>query len=303
MKKEMLTTKEIAEYLSINEKQVYQLIKNKKIPATRITGKWLFPRKLVEEWLIVSAKENVGVKPTKFLQNQVVIAGSNDLALELLAKKSATQNPQFTVSISTIGSMGGIVALQNKACHIAASHLLDAESGEYNIPFLRKHLSTLELMVINVIHREQGLIVQKGNPHHIETLKDLAGPKLNFINRQEGSGTRTLFDFQLKKSGIYPEDINGYSHIAFTHLEVALEILSGSADVGVGILAVARLCSLDFIPLQIERFDFIILKECYELDAVQALLTIMKSSEFKDEVNHLGGYDTAETGKVLYEKS
>ncbi len=303
MKGEMLTTKEVAEYLSINEKQVYRLIKEKRIPATRITGKWLFPKKLIDDWLIKSAQENLELPRHSVPSGQqVVIAGSNDLALELLAKNANSLSPGLSVSISNVGSLGGLVALQNGNCHIAAAHLLDTETGEYNSSFIRKHFPELKVTVENLAHREQGLIVRKGNTLKIKGLKDLVSKKAKFVNRQEGSGTRVLLDYRLKEMGIDPEDIQGYSNIAHTHMDVALEVFSGSADAGVGIYAVAKLLDLDFVPLATERFDLIFLKEDIPHEAHRTLHAVLCSGEFKSSVTRMGGYNTRDTGRTMYER-
>jgi putative molybdopterin biosynthesis protein len=303
MTKEMFTTKEVAEYLSINEKQVYRLIKDKKIPATRITGKWLFPKNLIDEWVITSARESI-VTPSKrgAPENQLVIAGSNDLALELLTKNVSLQHPRYTISVSNVGSLAGLIALQNGNCHIAASHLLDLETGEYNSSFIRKHFSDLKIVLLNLAHREHGLIVRKGNPQGIKTLKHLASKRLTFVNRQEGSGTRVLLDYRLKENGIDPSEIPGYTRIAYTHMEVALEVFSGSADAGIGILAAARMLELDFIPLAKERFDLVIPTENYAVAAVKALREVLKSEDFKSSIIQMGGYETQDTGKIVYER-
>ena len=301
--KEMLSTKEVAEYLSINEKQVYRLIKERKIPATRITGKWLFPKGLIDEWVMNSARESVSVQSKRTApENQVVIAGSNDLALELLIQNTNVQHPQYTVSISNLGSLAGLIALQNGSCHIAASHLLDLETGEYNSTFIKKHFPELKVVILNLAHREQGLIVKKGNPLGIKTLNDLVNKKASFVNRQEGSGTRVLLDFRLKENGTDAAAIQGYDRTAHTHMEVALEIFSGSADVGVGIFAAARMLGLDFIPLATERFDLIISSESYNSGGVKALREVLSSEEFKSNITRMGGYETRETGKIMYER-
>jgi len=302
MTKEMLTTKEVAEYLSINEKQVYRLIKEKKIPATRITGKWLFPKGLIDEWIINSAKESVTVPDKQSSQDtQVVIAGSNDLALELMAKNATIQHPRYTFSISNVGSLAGLIALQNGNCHIAASHLLDPETGEYNSSFIKKHFPELKIAALNLSHREQGLIVKKGNPLGIGNLEDLTNKKVTYINRQEGSGTRVLLDYRLKEFGIDPAGIPGYSRIAYTHMEVALEIFSGSADAGLGIFAVARQLDLDFIPLATERFDLIIPADYFTSKAIRTLRGVLGSEEFKSNMTQMGGYDAKDTGKTVFE--
>ena len=301
--KEMLTTKEVAEYLSINEKQVYRLIKEKKIPATRITGKWLFPKNLIDEWVMASARESVSIStPRSTPENQVVIAGSNDLALELLAKNTAVQHPRYTISISNVGSLAGLIALQKGNCHVAASHLLDLETGEYNSSFIKKHFSNLKIVLLNLAHREQGMIVKKGNPLGIRTVKDLANKTLTFVNRQEGSGTRVLLDYRLKELDIDPAVIPGYSKTSLTHMDVALEVFSGSADVGIGILAAARMLDLDFVPLATERFDLVIPAENYATGAVKALREVLSSDEFKSHIRNMGGYETRDTGKIVYER-
>ncbi len=303
MTKEMFTTKEVAEYLSINEKQVYRLIKDKKIPATRITGKWLFPKNLIDEWIITSAKESIAASSNRNApDNQVVIAGSNDLALELLTKNANLLHPRYTISISNIGSLAGLIALQNGNCHIAASHLLDLETGEYNSTFIKKHFPDLKIVLLNLAHREQGLIVKKGNPLGIKTLKHLANRKLKFVNRQEGSGTRVLLDYRLKENGIAAGDIPGYSRISYTHMEVALEVFSGSADAGIGILAAARMLDLDFVPLAKERFDLTIPTEIFSTGVVKSLREVLKSEEYKSSITQMGGYETRDTGKIVYER-
>jgi len=303
MDKQMFTTKDVAEYLSINEKQVYRLIKERRIPATRVTGKWLFPKELVDEWLIASARENVGALPRPNPpHNQVVIAGSNDLALELLTKNLTSQHPGYTVSISNVGSLSGLMALQNGSCHVAASHLLDFETGEYNSSFIKKHFSTLKITVLNLAYREQGLIVRKENPPKIKSLRDLAIRKVAFVNRQEGSGTRVLFDYKLQQEGIDPSEIDGYSKIASTHMEVALSVFGGSADAGMGIHASAKMLGLDFIPLATERFDLIVPNEIISTQPVKALREVLNSEEFKSTVARMAGYNTRDTGKIMYER-
>lgn len=302
MTREMFTTKEVAEYLSINEKQVYRLIKEKKIPATRITGKWLFPKNLIEEWVVASARESVTPSPHQDPGHQVVIAGSNDLALELLVKNANLQNPDYTISISNVGSLAGLIALEHGTCHVAATHLLDQETGEYNSSFIKKHFPEMKVVLLNVAHREQGLIVKKGNPLAIKNLKHLAAKKVKFINRQEGSGTRVLLDYGLRDLGIDSESIEGYGRTAYTHMEVALEVFSGGADVGIGIMAAARMLGLDFVPLARERFDLAIPTASFSTDAVQALCTVLRSDDFKSNIVEMGGYEVRDTGKVVYER-
>jgi putative molybdopterin biosynthesis protein len=303
MSKEMLTTDDLAEYLHINKNQIYRLIKERKLPATRVTGKWLFPKQLVDEWVIGSAKKMVHCEQKQAsLGSRIVIAGSNDLALEALTKSVHSRSPHFTVSLSNLGSLAGLNALQNGTCHIAASHLLDAETGEYNSPCIKKDFSDLKVRLVNLTHREQGLLIKKGNPLAIRGLKDLASKKAVFINRQIGSGTRVLLDFKLKENKIDPSEISGYATLAYTHMEVALAIFRGSADVGMGIRAAAKVLDLDFIPVANERFDLIIPNEYYSTEAVSALCQTLGSDEFKSTITQMGGYETYDTGKIVYER-
>jgi putative molybdopterin biosynthesis protein len=302
MNKKMLTTKDLAEYLRINENQIYRLIREKKLPATRITGKWLFPKELIDEWIANSARMHMGSAQRQAAPDrQIVIAGSNDIALELLTKNSSIRHPGLTVSLSNLGSLAGLFALQNSTCHIAASHLLDTETGEYNSTYIKKHFPDLKVSVVNLAHREQGLVVRKGNPLGIRTLKDLLNRKAAFINRQEGSGTRVLLDFRLKDQQIDPSEISGYSRIAYTHMEVALEVFKGSADAGIAIRAAAELLGLSFIPLATERFDLIIPTEYYPTEAVRNFCSVLGSDEFKSQIGRMGGYEISDTGKVILE--
>jgi putative molybdopterin biosynthesis protein len=302
MIKEMLTADDVAEYLHIHKNQIYRLVKDKRLPGTRITGKWLFPKRLVDEWIINSAKETASPPEKKDVQgNQIVVAGSNDLALEVLTKNVQIQSPDITISLSNTGSLAGLFALQRGSCHMAAAHLLDTETGEYNSPCIRKNFPELKVRVVNLAYREQGLILKKGNPLGINNLHDLMRKKAIFINRQEGSGTRVLLDFKLKENKIDPLEIPGYATMAYAHLEVALAVFRGAADVGMGIRAAAKLLDLDFIPIANERFDLIIPNECASIKAISALFKSLNSEDLRSQISHMGGYEMRDTGKVMYE--
>ena len=220
----------------------------------------------------------------------------------MLTKDVQVRAPEFTVSLSNTGSLAGLFALRRGTCHIAASHLLDAETGEYNNSYIKKNFPDLKVRVVNLAHREQGLLLGKGNPLGIKGQQDLVVKKGVFINRQEGSGTRVLLDFKLKESKIDPSEIPGYAmESAFTHLEVGTAVLRGTADAGMGIRAVAKLLNLDFIPVANERFDLIIPNEYGSTKAVSALLKSLNSEELRMRIAHMGGYEMHETGQVMYE--
>jgi putative molybdopterin biosynthesis protein len=301
MNKEMLNTKDLANYLNINEKQVYRLIKEKKIPATRITGKWTFPRKLIDEWIIESANENIGRKKTRELNNHIVVMGSNDFTIELLSHELSKKFPAFSLSFSNVGSIGGLVALGRGSSHIAGCHLFDIKTSEYNLPYLPRYLPGLDTIAVNLVYRDLGLILRHDNPSNILGIEDLAQPGIRIINRQEGSGTRILFDFELKRLGINPDRINGYEKEVNTHNEVAMAVLSGMAEAGLGILSAAKMLGLEFIHITKERYDLVIPKENYSARPLAALLEIIRSQEFRDKVEQMGGYDTRDSGKIISE--
>jgi putative molybdopterin biosynthesis protein len=301
MNKEMLNTRDIANYLNINEKQVYRLIKEKKIPATRITGKWTFPRKLIDEWIIESANENIGRKRTRELKDHIVVMGSNDFTIELLSHELSRMFAEFSLSFSNVGSIGGLIALGRGSSHIAGCHLLDPNTGEYNLPYLARYLPDLETIVLNLVYRDLGLILRPDNPLNITRIEDLGQPGIRIINRQEGSGTRILLDFELQRLGIDSNRINGYEKEVNTHNEVAMAVLSGEAEVGLGILSAAKMLGLEFIHITKERYDLVIPKENYSAKPLTALLEVIRSQEFRDKVEQMGGYDTRDSGKVISE--
>jgi len=299
MNKEMLNTKDLANYLNINEKQVYRLIKEKKIPATKITGKWTFPRKLIDEWIIESANENIGVKKTRELKDHIVIMGSNDFTIELLSHELSRRYPAYSLSFSNVGSIGGLIALGRGSSHIAGCHLFDPDTGEYNLPYLHRYLPDLETIVVNLVYRDLGLILKPKNPLNITRIEDLAQPKIRIINRQEGSGTRILFDFELGRLGIDSNRINGYEKEVNTHNEVAMAVLSGMAEVGLGILSAAKMLGLQFIHITKERYDLVIPKENFSAKPLNALLEVVRSQEFKAKIEQMGGYDTKDSGQIM----
>ena len=301
MNKEMLNTKDIADYLNINEKQVYRLIKEKKIPATRITGKWTFPRKLIDEWIIESANENRGVKKTRELKDHIVVMGSNDFTIELLSHELNSRFPEFSLSFSNVGSIGGLIALARGSSHIAGCHLFDIKTGEYNLPYLPRYLPDLETIVVNLVYRDLGLILRPENPINITRIEDLAQPGIRIINRQKGSGTRILLDFELNRLGIDPKRINGYEKEVNTHNEVALAVLSGMADVGLGILSAAKMLGLEFIHITKERYDLVIPKEKFSAKPLTALMEVVRSQEFRTKIEQMGGYDIRDSGKIISE--
>ena len=240
------------------------------------------------------------LRPRAVIENTIVIIGSHDNTLDLLADQVRLADGDVSISSSHVGSMGGLMAVKKGACHMAGAHLLEPEDGSYNISYIKKYLPDETVWVVNLVMRDQGLIVLKENPRNITSIKDLTNPDLAFINRQPGSGTRILMDWKMETMGIQASQINGYENDEYTHMSVAVSVLSGRADAGLGIQAAARALDLGFIPVVTEEYDLVIPDRFYRTKKVQVLLETIKSSEFQRRVNLLGGYSTRNTGKVIY---
>lgn len=235
------------------------------------------------------------------IKNNFIITGSHDLILDILKNELQENFSEFDIVSFNVGSLGGLMALKQSRTHLATSHLLDPESGEYNFPYLKKILPEKELVVINLTYREQGIMVKKGNPKKIKGLDDLTKENISFVNRQKGSGTRVLLDYLLKKKNINPSNIRGYFREEFTHLMVASTVTEENVDAGLGILSAAKAFNLDFIPVAKERYDMIMPKEYYSDWRTQRLLDIIGSNKFKRRVMELGGYDLSRSGSVIKE--
>ena len=236
------------------------------------------------------------------IENTIVCIGSHDNALDLLANILKKRHPKFSLSSAHVGSMGGLLALKRGEAHIAGTHLLDEETGEYNISSIKRFLSDRSILLINLVYREQGLLVPKGNPKDIRGFKDLTRNDIVFVNRQSGAGTRLLTDKCLRELGINPQEVKGYEREEYTHMGVASAVLTGVADTGLAILASAKALNLDFIPVAKERYDIAIPQEFLNMDMIGHLLAIIRSDvEFRETVAGLGGYDVSDMGKVMYE--
>ncbi len=250
----------------------------------------------------IHAGEEVDVEllvPPEVLDRTIVVTGSHDLTMELLADALRREQKGVRLISTNVGSLSGLMALARDEAHIAGSHLLDEETGEYNLPYVRRLIPDRDVVVLGFVYREQGLIVPPGNPKNIRDLEDLTRPDVVFVNRQRGAGTRVLLDYELKRRGINPRQIKGYERMEYTHLAVAATVKSGAADCGLGILAAARALGLDFIPLFRERYDLVIPREYYESDLLAPLLEVIRSDRFREAVEALGGYDTSIMGEVI----
>jgi putative molybdopterin biosynthesis protein len=302
MSGEMMNTKEVARYLGVHEKQVYALIKAKRIPSTRITGKWIFPKRLIDEWVESHAKEGLEKvrEKTRRIEGALLACGSNDPILDMLQTYMKKTYPEFYIFSANTGSTDGMKALNKGFTDIAWSHLLDPKSGQYNIPFLPTYLPDVNAVVVNLFHRELGFLVAPKNPFEINGFEDLSKRGLRFVNRQKGSGTRVLLDHHLKQLKIPSSRIEGYEREVYTHFEVGLSILSKEADVGICTVAVAKLLGLPFIPIARESFDMILDQGTFFYKGIQAFIETLNSREFRQRVETIGAYDFKDSGKILY---
>ncbi len=241
------------------------------------------------------------LKPVELVRRTIVAIGSHDLTLDLLADDLGQRYPGRALSSANVGSLGGLLALGRGEAHLAGSHLLDEDTGEYNLGYIRRLLPQTRVVVLGFVQRVQGLIVPKGNPKGITGLADLARPDVVFINRQRGAGTRVLLDFRLRRLGIQPAAIQGYERQEFTHLAVAAAVASGAADCGLGILAAARALGLDFLPIGEEQYDLVIPAALFDGEVLGPLLQIIRDPAFAARVDGLGGYATPQIGRVLAE--
>jgi putative molybdopterin biosynthesis protein len=286
----LMTVREVSRYLSLNEKKIYALIKQGGIPCTKVTGKWLFPKRHVDRWL----EENLQ-GAGRF--ESISITGSHDPALDLFASEVHGRFRRLTVLSAHVGSIEGLVTISRGGAHMSGVHLFDPETGEYNFTFISKYMPASKPIIVHFLKREQGLIVRKGNPLGIGGFEDLPRRGVRFINRQRGSGTRVLLDYHLGRLGIDGETINGYEDCLSTHTEVAASVRSGRADAGLGVRAAAS--DLDFIPVTQERYDFVVRKEYFYTEPLQKCMDVMRSRRFRDRVTRMGGYDASDTGAVL----
>jgi putative molybdopterin biosynthesis protein len=239
------------------------------------------------------------LRPVKDILNTIVMVGSHDLTLDILANLLGKFYPPIFLSSHSIGSLGGILAIKNGICHMAGLHLLDPETGEYNFPYINRYLEGIAVRVIHLVYREQGLILQPGNPKKIKKLEDLFRREVTFINRQKGSGTRILLDHTLKALSLEPDQVRGYEREEYTHMAVASAVAGGIADAGLGILSAARAMGLDFIPIAKERYDIAIPSIHFEDEKIQRMIEIIRSDEFKKMVFQMGGYDVSRIGEEL----
>ncbi|SDP61836.1 molybdopterin biosynthesis protein [Desulforhopalus singaporensis] len=261
---------------------------------------------------IPSGKEGIGagekvkvelLRPQAEVDATLVTIGSHDNILDLLANRLHRMRPIVRIASAHVGSMGGIMAIRREEAHIAGTHLLDEETGEYNVAFIKRFLGSIPLQLINLCYREQGFIVPRGNPKKIKNFRTIAENGNTFINRQKGAGTRLLTDKILRDENIKPQQIIGYDHEEYTHMNIGAAVANGSVDTGMGIRAAANALGLDFVPIAEERYDLIVPAEHLKDNKVSSVLQLIRTDEsFKASITALGGYNLRDCGVVMYEQ-
>ncbi|MBD2868743.1 helix-turn-helix transcriptional regulator [Paenibacillus arenilitoris] len=308
------TTEEIAKLLKISKLTVYDLIKKGELPSYRV-GKQMRVDASDLEAYKQRAKTAAAPEPraeavqpprsypasSPSAGRPIVITG-HDIGLDILAKHMESHVPGVRPLRSFVGSLDSLISMYRGESDIVSTHLLDGDSGEYNLPYIRALLVGSSYVVVNLLTRNAGFYVRKGNPFKLEQWSDLSLQGLRLVNREKGSGARVLLDEQLRLHGIRPERLNGYDHIQTNHLGVATKVASGEADVGVGIEKAASIVGqIDFVPLIRERYDLVMLKTPDNEAWIRSVLHILRSDAFKRELQAISGYDLTRTGEILFE--
>lgn len=295
-----LTTKEVADFLHVSEKAIYALVSEKGLPASKVTGKWIFPKRLVEEWVETHVTGYRGsYSAGSSDEGALLIAGSDDPLFQRALSLFHGHDLETTIFFANVGSMGGINSLRRGVCHIGVCHLLQDDEKEYNFEYALRELQTLPV-IINFSKREQGLLVARGNPKNIRSVSDLAREDVTIVNRPLGTGTRLLLDFEISRSHISSGSINGYSREAAKHVDAGVEVLAGRADAAPAIRAVAGMLNLDFISLRWERFDLLVSRERFFERAIQSFLGMLHDKTFLNAASSLQGYDMSLSGKMVF---
>ena len=292
-----MTTREVAEYIRIKERKVYDLLRQKKIPATRITGKWLFPKSLIDQW-IASGTKIPGTSQGTIFDRKVtpaICAGSQDPLLEWSLRESGCQ-----LALMPGGSLDGLERLSTGDAMLSGLHVYEPSDKTYNQAAIIKYCSSVDVVLIEWAWREQGLALAAGNPLGITSISDLKAKNARLVVRQPKAGAQILFEHLADKEGLSIKDMNVANKIAMSETDLGLAVQEGKADVGLCIASVALQHRLDFLPLHRERYDLAIRKRDYFEPPIQTLLGFVSSEAFRERASDMSGYDTSNLGRVVY---
>jgi excisionase family DNA binding protein len=290
---ELMTTKEVAAYLRIKERKVYELIRARRIPCSRVAGKWLFPKVLIDLWVVQNSEGSSNRNAA--LDRPPIVGGSHDPLLEWCVRESGCE-----LATMFNGSLDGLQRFANATVVCCGLHVFDPDTGDYNWPIVRRTLADPDIVLIEWAWREQGLIVAAGNPHNIRGLADVQQDTVRLVARQEGAGSRLLFEHLLRQRHLDPAALRFIAPPVRSETELALAVRDGKADAGFGIAAVARQCRVDFVPLHRERYDLVMRRWEYFEPPFQRLLAFTRTTRFVEKATEFGGYDITGVGQVTY---
>lgn len=312
-----LTALEVAELLKITKNTVYELVKRGELPGYKVGKKLRIDKEDVENYINNQKTPKVNSKQTELFNseslnneptikmkklessNDIIITGQ-DVILDVLAENIREKVSDIRILRSNIGSYESLNDLYHDRISVSTAHLWDGDTNEYNTAFVRKLLPGIPCLLINLAYRNVGFYVRKGNPHNINTWKDLTKNNIIMINREKGSGIRILLDEKIRLNNIDREKINGYNMERQSHSAVARSIARGEGDVGIGSEKVAsQIDGIDFIQLQEERYDLVIRESDLKYPIYKLIIKTVQSEEFKKEIKSLGGYDLKDIGKIL----
>lgn len=300
---DLLTSREVAAYLGIHEKHVYRLLRQGRLPGTRVTGRWVFSKRLVREWIEASSRELLeqsrsdrGATTRTVQPHHLIIVGADDLLLQILQREFNRRYPSLLLTSAAMNSVAGISAVREHRAHVAGVHLLDRNSGEYNRPQVAAAFAGTRALLVTLAHRQVGLMLPRGNPRRVTGLADVVRLRLRLASREVGSGVRLLQDHLLRKLKLGRRRLPGTELSFATHLEVATAIAEGRADGGIGTLAPSRSLGLDFVPLVWERYDLLTTDEAFYHRPTQNFFEMVKSDWLRSLVATLPGYEARQTG-------
>ncbi|MGG3469418.1 helix-turn-helix transcriptional regulator [Neobacillus pocheonensis] len=302
------TIEEVAQLLKVSKLTVYDLIKKGELPVFRVGRQMRMDAQDLDDYIKnqKSTKMNTFTLPAvdshknRPIESHNIVISGQDMVLDLLGKQIEKYS-NFKTLRSFTGSLNSLISLYNGQCDIVSLHMFDGDTGEYNLPYVKRILTGYPYILINLVSRKAGLYVQKGNPLNITSWTDLNQPHVHIINREKGSGARILLDEQLRIRQISSRTINGYEQEETNHLSVASAVSMGKADVGIGIEKAAKMVEVDFIPLITERYDLVLLKTPENETLIRIVKEILSSPAFQSEINSFGDYDSSQTGSIMYE--
>ncbi|BBB89789.1 MAG TPA: helix-turn-helix transcriptional regulator [Methylomusa anaerophila] len=304
--KDLYTPEEVAKTLRISRFTVYELIKRGELPAYRIGRSMRIEAVELEKYIQNSKQALTSAAPNSVAHSQDFSAPSGlilcgqDAVLDVLASQLESRLQGNRVFRRFIGSIGSLIALYNQTVNVATAHLWDSDSDEYNIPYVRRYLPGQKARIVNLVYRMEGFYVALGNPKGIADWSDLTRPDVRFINREPGAGARVLLDEKLRRLNIDSSLIKGYNRKEMSHLAVASCVARDDADAGIGTeKAAMQVANVQFVPLQKERYDLVMLRQDVDNPEFKLMMSILRSAEFRREVDGMGGYDTSLMGEIV----